>query len=271
MSNEAINWALTQPIKHSTAKFVLVVMANCADGETWEAWPSVAHLAESTGQDRKTVLENIKRLLAMGYIADSGMRKGSTKQVIVYRLNSPEIGATQESQKRNSTVSGTVPNFPGNSPVFPHEESRNSSETVPKTGHGTQRNHQGTVKEPKKEVQAKRRVGDMPLPDWLPADAWASWVDYRSGIKAPLTAHAADLCIAKLDLLRIQGSDPRQVIDQSVMSGKWTGLFPIKRESQGPPGFQTPTEKQKSWADRITGKTRHDQPHKLIDLNAIPP
>ncbi len=32
MSIEAINWALKLNIKHSSAKFILVAIANCADG-----------------------------------------------------------------------------------------------------------------------------------------------------------------------------------------------------------------------------------------------
>lgn len=137
MSNEAINWALTRQIKHSAAKFVLVVMANHADGDTWEAWPSIASLADATGQDRKTVMAGIKRLIELGFISDTGTRKGSTKQVPIYKLNETEIGTVKESQKRDSTKNGTVPEFPSNSTVFPHEQYQNSLVTVPKTGHGT--------------------------------------------------------------------------------------------------------------------------------------
>ena len=226
MSNEAINWALTRSIKHSTAKFVLVVMANCADEETWEAWPSVAHLAEATSQDRKTVLENVKRLIAAGLISDTRARKGGTKQVIVYRLNKSENGTVKETQKRTSTESGTVPDFPPNSPVIPYKESQNSLETVPKTGHGT-------LNEPSTEPKGtpKKKAGlSVTLPSWLDLDSWESWVEYRKSIKAALSPKAATLCIAKLELLREQGSDPKRVIEQSIMSGKWTGLFPIKAD-----------------------------------------
>lgn len=226
MSNEAINWAFAQPIKHSTAKFVLVVMANHAPDGDWVAFPSIASLAEATGQDRKTVLENIKRLAALGYISDTGARKGATKQVPVYRLNTPENGTVEEAQKRDSTENGTVPKFLSNSPVFPHKQSQNSLVTVPKTGHGIINNHQGTNKEPKALVV---KTGlNVTVPDWIPADAWLNWTEYRKAIKAPLTTQAAKLCIAKLELLKNQGSAPQAVIDQSIMSGRWTGLFPIK-------------------------------------------
>ena len=172
MSNEAINWAFAQPIKHSTAKFVLVAMANHAGDGDWLAWPSVVSLTEATGQDRKTVLENLKRLTAMGYISDTGSRKGATKQVPVYRLNrNPE--PIEQSQKRDESENGTVPKFPDNSTDFPHKESQNSVETVPKTGHGT-------IKEPSTEPSGNHQVvlrkspdvtGSRLPADWMPTPA----------------------------------------------------------------------------------------------------
>lgn len=119
MSLEAITWALRQPIKHSSAKFVLVVLANCAGAEKAHAWPSVAYLCASTGQDRKTVMANLQRLQEWGMIEDTGKRVGDTKQIVVYKLicgpdlftppeedgNSPKNGTvpkTEQSQKRNS-------------------------------------------------------------------------------------------------------------------------------------------------------------------------
>lgn len=173
MSVEAITWALGQGLDRSSAKFVLVVMANCANHDM-TCWPSVKYIADATGQDRKTVLGNMARLLEQDYIIDTGYRRGRTGQIPVYVLNvkklpavnlqdepddegdgdysaqnsgnhnaknSTENGTAKQSQKRNSTENGTVPFFRDNSPVFPTKESRFSAVTVPKTGHGT-------VKEP---------------------------------------------------------------------------------------------------------------------------
>ncbi|WP_426148748.1 helix-turn-helix domain-containing protein [Polaromonas sp. DSR2-3-2] len=129
MSISALTWALNEPIKQSSMKFVLVVFANCANDKTSTAWPSAVYVAEATAQDRKTVQANVKRLVELGYITDTGERKGRTKQVIVYRLNYPGFGPVQEDQKRVSSKK----------PDFPFEEAHFSSETGPKTGHGTQR------------------------------------------------------------------------------------------------------------------------------------
>lgn len=86
MSVEAITWALRQPVKQSSTKFVLVVLANCASAANSLAYPSVAYLSEATGQNRKTIIVNLQRLQADGFIEDTGERRGTTRQVVVYRL-----------------------------------------------------------------------------------------------------------------------------------------------------------------------------------------
>lgn len=73
-------------------------------------------------------------------------------------------------------------------------------------------------------------MSDVVLPDWLDSNSWQAWVEYREIIKAPLTPHAARLCIGRLEKLRAEGSDPVEVINNSIMSGKWTGLFATKDE-----------------------------------------
>lgn len=165
MSVEAITWALRQPITHSSAKFVLVVLANCASAEKAQAWPSVAYLSTATGQDRKTVMNNLQRLQEWGLIEDTGKRVGDTKQIVVYKLIcGPDLFATPaetvpktgQSQKRDSTENGTVPLSTGNSTVFPAKSTENGT-----------RNRQ----EPKgtKEGEPRAPSGTrLPL-DWQPS------------------------------------------------------------------------------------------------------
>jgi len=179
MSVEAITWALKQPVSQSSTKFVLVALANCADGRSFECYPSIAYLCDATSQNRKTVIDNIRRLVDDGYIIDTGERRGRTASIKQYRLNvgavpkpvrlkHPENGTAKESQKRDylaetvpetellsDTETGTtqeeaVPFSDGSSPVFGHE-------AVPKTGHGT-------VSEPSTNRQEDARECASPPP-----------------------------------------------------------------------------------------------------------
>lgn len=73
------------------------------------------------------------------------------------------------------------------------------------------------------------------IPSWIPAEAWAGYVEMRAAIKKPLkTERAITLAINTLDRLRAAGNDPAAVLDQSVMHS-WIGLFAIKVERRGLP------------------------------------
>lgn len=64
-------------------------------------------------------------------------------------------------------------------------------------------------------------------PAWVPADAWAAFVEMRRKIRAPLTNHAAKLTVDELDSLRANGDDPAAILNQSVMNS-WRGIFAVK-------------------------------------------
>lgn len=65
------------------------------------------------------------------------------------------------------------------------------------------------------------------LPDWLPIEAWAGFVEMRKRNKAPLTDQAIKLAIGELEKLRAQGQDPASMLNQSTMNA-WKGIFPLK-------------------------------------------
>jgi len=114
VSYQAVTWALQQPVRHSPAKFVLVALAHFHQAPRGEkagpmhAWASTTTLVNATGQDRKTVLANIQRLLEAGFLVDTGKREGQTKSVVIYALSEPS----------SSTESGTASEA-GSSPKFP--------------------------------------------------------------------------------------------------------------------------------------------------------
>lgn len=196
MSNEAINWALAQPVRKSSTKFVLVAMANLA-GTDMTCWPSYRHLTSATAQDVKTVQIGLKRLREDGYITDTGDRKGSTGQVIVYRLNTPEYGGVRpmdkttefpekESENGGVSIEAKTPVFPDKTPVFPVKDPRFSLVTPPKTGDGTIKDTSRTPKDTKEE----KREAPSFLADVDP-QVVTDYMAVRKAKKAgPLTATA---------------------------------------------------------------------------------
>ena len=252
MSVEAITWALKTTVSHSSAKFVLVVMANCSSAETMEAYPSIAHLSESTEQDRKTVIANIKRLVESGHITDTGKRKGATGQVIVYRLNSTENGIVKESQKRNSTKNGTVPDSPINSPVFPDKESQISHVTVPKTGHGT-------VSEPSTTKPKSTTTPDGELFVGVSDQVVADFKAMRKNQKAAITKTAIAGIQREADIAGISLEAALTICCER----NWRGFkaeWMQSQQARAAPAHQSIHDQRAQAIAELTGKKKNDRP-----------
>lgn len=128
MSLDATKWAwdvqFPERASGSLKALKRLVLLSLADraGEDHTCFPSINRLRDDTTLDRKTVMKIIAELIEDGLIADTGERKGVTKQVKVYRLcgvsgrENKTVPTTElfkkESPDLNSTNNGTVPFFP---------------------------------------------------------------------------------------------------------------------------------------------------------------
>ena len=70
------------------------------------------------------------------------------------------------------------------------------------------------------------------LPEWLPADTWAAYLETRKEKKAKSTAFALGLVVATLEQLKAAGHDPIDALNRSIKAG-WTDVYPPKMA----PGF----------------------------------
>lgn len=73
----------------------------------------------------------------------------------------------------------------------------------------------------------------MNLPDWIPAEAWAGYVDMRKKLRKPMTPRAIELRIKDLAAFRDAGQDVGAILDQST-SNSWTDLYPLKERRAVP-------------------------------------
>lgn len=152
MSIAALDWVFKQDIHPSWLKFTLVALADCA-GDEGECWPSIAHICATTSLDRKTVIKALDQLTVLGYLAETGEKRGRTKQVKVYILK--------------DTVGGTirrVPPVPSKSTVCPSKESR-ARYTEPSR----------TVIEPSERKLTSRKKWEERLAGYRPMDGRRKW------------------------------------------------------------------------------------------------
>jgi hypothetical protein len=106
---------------------------------------------------------------------------------------------------------------------------------------------------PEQELsKSKGRSAPVVLPEWLPADAWKDWCDYRNTGKG-WTAKARELSLRTLAELHAQGHDPRKVIETAIERG-WRGLFAPRADS--PPG----SAKKPNAAADFRGKSYESTP-----------
>ena len=61
-----------------------------------------------------------------------------------------------------------------------------------------------------------------------------AYVEYRKGIKKPMSEHAVKLMINKLNKLSPDVHTQIEILNQSIMNG-WQGIFPLKQEQQVKP------------------------------------
>lgn len=193
----------------STPKFVLLSLADQAN-DSGECWPSVANLAKRTGLSERTVQYAIKQLVADGRITISERAGRST----IFTVQTPAtVAPPNEIHPRSHCTPPPQPVHPTPATIAP-----GGATGAPRT----QRNRQGTQKEPK---------GALAVPDWVPSVEWSDFIESRKE-KGGVTSRAMGLLVKRLDELRRQGFDPGAVLNQSTMNG-WKGLFPLKAQQNG--------------------------------------
>jgi hypothetical protein len=190
VSLDATRWAWSQLNLKSSVKLVLLAMADSvnAQGGDMLSWLSYRSIAKRTSLDAKTVEAGVYRLREAGLIVDTGLRRGETGKVVVYRLNvsengciqvGPEGGGEQVSQHANAPVIGVIkptgndPEIPANPPKSPAQSPQISLITTPKTVVSIR-------KESGKGIRKESGSSACPRPPDVSEQVWKDWTALRS-------------------------------------------------------------------------------------------
>lgn len=71
------------------------------------------------------------------------------------------------------------------------------------------------------------------LPNWVPADLWRQFEEMRRRKKKPLTDAARKLAVNRLERLRSQGHDVRDLLNESILHC-WDTFYPPKEQPSAP-------------------------------------
>lgn len=139
MSHEATNWARVQRVGNSSAKFILLLLADFA-GTDWSCYPGVDKLAYLAEMDERTVRRATARLVDLGLIRtfyrhrDNGSRRSCRYQLLpdgeatpmpdvddwsAIRAQSPDEANRAESPEAPGRESGPPR---AESPVIPYRD-----------------------------------------------------------------------------------------------------------------------------------------------------
>ena len=98
-----------------------------------------------------------------------------------------------------------------------------------------QRNNKGTTKEQQrntnKNVKNVKNVKEIIYSD-VPElnEAIIAFIDYRKGIKKPMSDRAITLLLGKLNKMSNSVQEQIEILNQSILNG-WQGIFPLKSDS----------------------------------------
>lgn len=205
MSSEALAWAFKQDCKSASVKFTLVALCECANYKTGRIMPSVEHLTEITGQNRKTIIANVAELEASGFIRDTGERVGRTMQIKVYEATLGTVPKAEQSQKRNSTENGV--------------KQSQKRDTEPSLEPSLSTEPKGSS-----ESSARKRADTFPCPVGVDQIDWDALKANRKAKRAPLTEGAHRQITNKLERWERDGWPPGPVVAHAAERG-WTTVF----------------------------------------------
>lgn len=203
MSNEALTAVAKSGIRPSGRKFVAVALADYAD-EAWSCFPSIALLAEYTGQGEKTVRDHLGALEQAGVITrDRQRRNDGTLGRYRFKLHRRNLPVVE-------IASGEKPTKPA-ADFATHIPQREPSSIIPEP---TPLNELAKV---------------------LDADHAKAVCDHRKNFKAKFSAYAAKLLAAKF----AKCPDPNAAADAMIANG-WQGFEPGWMDRQHARGSPIP-------------------------------
>lgn len=89
-------------------------------------------------------------------------------------------------------------------------------------------------------------------------DTILDFIDFRKKIKSPMTDHAIDILINKLDKMTSVNADKIEILNQSIMNG-WKGIFPLKGDYERKEGKTNGTQYSNGYGEVLTGAELMEQ------------
>lgn len=208
----ALAWMV--PVEKSTERLVLLALADRADDEGKNCYPSVETICNMTQMNRKTVFAVISRLAERGVLSVRKREVHNSNEYLLHIEDWPKNGSTE-----NGTTQKRYASCP-----------ENGTPVVPKTGHepiNEPINNQSITSREDAPPKTRAKKGEawkkwikVEKPAEVPDDLWKQFGEIRALKKMALTERA-------LELLRTEGEKAHmtllQVVETCCGNG-WAGF-----------------------------------------------
>lgn len=230
---------------------VYMALSRVANNRNGECVITLRQIGEMIGCSPQTAMRAIEKLSRYKLVRIESKGSVATRQPSVYTLLevpkfSVPIGNNDENPSVPSPVPSSVPSpVPiGNTLKTINTNNTNQTEALSLFA--------DEVPEPEKNKTKKKAII---IPDWVPADAWAAYVEMRAK-KHPLTDRAKELELRDLEELKNKGEDVRKVLERSIKKC-WRGLYPEKNLQQD--SYNAVPVKLEETEDALSRERRKEQ------------
>jgi len=188
----------------SDLKFVLLALADIANDQGGNLFPSIRHIAGKVSKSERQTQRSMKELIDMGMVKvignEHGGKQGTTRHYSI----------CLEALARHNTNGGDIM-----TPVSPMTLTHDVGVTQ------TVNNHEYiSLKNKQKEKQTEQA-----LPEFLPKKSWQEFIEHRRQMKKPMTSLAIEKLLKRLGEYHQQGYDVVAMIDTAI-ERQWLTLYP---------------------------------------------
>lgn len=247
-----MSWAVRQKLP-CTQKMALLMLAERHNGDSGQCNPSHDRLAEDCGLTRRSVMDQIEKLVAAGYIRirhrSAGNVKLSNQYVLVFSFgvqeeikDCPEV-VNDVHYPVVKQVHGVVNVVPG---------------VVNVVHQGSEPRSHKPVKEPVKETREKTSAQApslFVLPEWINPKHWDTW--HSSAKRKKASIEQKQMAVDKLTEWKAAGLDFAGALENSA-NGGWASLFlPDEKKAVVAAGKGgTPAQVSAVWHESASGVDR---------------
>lgn len=105
-----------------------------------------------------------------------------------------------------------------------------------------------------KQKKPSAAIATFTLPPWIDVEAWNAYDEMRKKLRKPMTGHARDLILKKLQGFEARGMNSTDALNAST-ENSWTGIFAPKPQNRGNNGKPTEQQNIDAKAEYLRGRT----------------